>query len=151
MPYPAYNPPPSSGPHSDWIIAGRYLLTRRLAVGGFGVVYLAHHLTLDCEVVVKLMSDDLADCPDSAARFEREARGAARLGALSDHAAHVMDYGIDEGVPYLVMELLHGETLAARRWRAPASLPPPMPCASPGESSPASSAGRPSSGSFTGT
>jgi serine/threonine-protein kinase len=115
--YPGNTPPLSSRLRPDGIIAGRYQLTRRLAAGGFGVVYLAHHLMLECEVVVKLMSDDLSDCPDSAARFEREARGAARLGTLTDHAVRIMDYGIDGGVPYIVMERLHGESLGERLGR----------------------------------
>lgn len=105
------------------ILAGRYELVGPIASGGFGVVHLARHLMLDTEVIVKLMSDDLCDCPDSAARFEREAKGAARLGALSDHAVKVMDYGIDGGVPYLVMELLRGEHLGARLARV-GRLPP---------------------------
>jgi formylglycine-generating enzyme required for sulfatase activity len=77
-----------------------------------GVVWAARHLALDTEVAVKFIRPDraLAD-PGLVARFEREARATARIA--DPHVVQVMDYGAVDGVvPYLVMELLRGASLA---------------------------------------
>ncbi len=105
---------PLSGLRAAGCVAGRYRLLRKLKAGGMGVVYVAHHVMLECDVALKVMNDVNAAYPDGARRFEREAKALAQLGRLSDHAVHVMDYGIEDGVPYIVMELLHGEDLGAR-------------------------------------
>jgi serine/threonine protein kinase len=94
----------------------------QLAVGGMGTIWLARHRELEAEVVVKLVAQErLRDDPAAAARFALEARAASRLA--SPHTVRVYDTGVSpEGVPYLVMERLRGESLAARLSRGPLSL-----------------------------
>lgn len=92
------------------LIADKYLLVRTLDHGGMGVVWVAHHLGLDVHVALKLIRPE-ARTRDSAERLLREAQTAARL----DHPAivHVLDVGrTAEGHPFLVMELLEGESLS---------------------------------------
>src|SRR5882724_6634066 len=92
------------------ILAGRYRLERQLGKGGMGSVWLAEHLTLRSWVAVKLMDPAIAATPEGAERFRREAQAAASL--RSAHVVQVLDYGVDEATPYLVMELMQGESLA---------------------------------------
>ena len=87
-------------------------LVRPIGHGGMGRVWLAEHLTLDTNVVVKFMSSDIAATADGAARFAREASVAAAV--KSPHVVQVFDHGITpEGDAYIVMELLEGRDLAA--------------------------------------
>jgi hypothetical protein len=92
------------------VLAGRYRLERQLGKGGMGSVWLAEHLTLRSWVAVKLMDPAIAATPEGAERFRREAQAAASL--RSAHVVQVLDYGVDEVTPYLVMELMQGESLA---------------------------------------
>ncbi len=75
-----------------------------------GSVWLAEHLALRSWVAVKLMDPAIAATPEGAERFRREAQAAASL--RSAHVVQVLDYGVHESTPYLVMELMHGESLA---------------------------------------
>lgn len=77
-----------------------------------GVVWAARHLTLETDVAVKLIRPErVAADPALVARFEREAKATARIA--HPHVVQVMDYGtVDDAVPYIVMELLRGFTLA---------------------------------------
>ncbi|HYQ17565.1 MAG TPA: serine/threonine-protein kinase, partial [Polyangiaceae bacterium] len=93
------------------VLAGRYRLERQLGKGGMGSVWLAEHLALRSWVAVKLMDPAIAATPEGAERFRREAQAAASL--RSAHVVQVLDYGVHETTPYLVMELLHGESLAS--------------------------------------
>ena len=78
-----------------------------------GSVWAAEHLALDTLVAVKFMTRDHVLQPDLAARFRREAQAAAQL--RSPHVTQVLDYGVTpDGEPYIVMELLEGETLRQR-------------------------------------
>jgi serine/threonine-protein kinase len=92
------------------VLAGRYRLERQLGKGGMGSVWLAEHLALRSWVAVKLMDPAIAQTPEGAERFRREAQAAASL--RSAHVVQVLDYGLHETTPYLVMELLQGESLA---------------------------------------
>jgi serine/threonine protein kinase len=87
-----------------------------LAAGGMGEVWVARDLLLDRPVAVKVLGGALAGDGRAAERLRREARAAARL----DHPniARVLDLGEQDGRPYLVMELLEGESLAGRIDRA---------------------------------
>ena len=96
-------------PEPGKVIAGKYRLVKPLASGGMGAVWVACHTSLDAEVAVKLMASALAEHTIAQARFEREAKAAARL--KSPHVVQVQDFGIEDGTPYMVMELLHGEDL----------------------------------------
>lgn len=93
-------------------MGARYRLVRPLASGGMGSLWVARHTELDVDVAVKLMSDKLVDLPGARARFTREARMLA--GLSSAHLVRVQDFGLDEDLPFLVMELLHGEDLGKR-------------------------------------
>lgn len=80
-----------------------------------GSVWAAEHIELGTQLAVKLMDPTLADSPEWARRFKREAQAAASLD--SPNIVRVFDYGIDEGTPYIAMELLRGESLAQRLLR----------------------------------
>lgn len=96
----------------DVILANKLRLLRPLGQGGMGVVWAARHLTLATDVAVKLIRPErVAADPALVARFEREARATARIA--HPNVVQVMDYGsVDDAVPYLVMELLRGFSLA---------------------------------------
>ncbi|WP_437687837.1 protein kinase domain-containing protein [Sorangium sp. So ce176] len=93
-------------------IAGRYSVERELARGAMGSVWVGRHLQLGVDIAIKFMAPQFATSAELRARFEREARAAAVL--KSAHAVQIYDYGIEHETPYIVMELLEGEDLAAR-------------------------------------
>ena len=95
---------------------GSYHLLREIGRGGMGSVWTAEHRSLGRTVAVKFI-DAKCDGEDARRRFEREAVAAARI--RSRHVVHVYDHGIDHGRPYIVMELLVGESLGARLERTP--------------------------------
>jgi len=85
-------------------------LTRPLNEGGMGAVWVADHVALRTEVVVKFITGELAKNPDALARFEREAAAASQV--KSPHVVQTFDHGFTaDGIPYIVMELLEGEDL----------------------------------------
>ena len=102
-------------------LGGRYRLDAPLATGGMGEVWTARDLPLDRSVAVKVLGPALAGNGRAAERLRREARAAGRL----EHPgiARVLDLGEDGGLPYLVMELLEGESLAERIGRDGAMAP----------------------------
>lgn len=77
-----------------------------------GAVWLAEHLTLRSHVAIKLIHLDMAGSTEALARFLREAQSAASL--RSPHVVQILDHGVDNGTPYIAMELLEGESLADR-------------------------------------
>ncbi len=102
--------------HAGRIVGGRYELVRLLGRGSMGAVWLANHITLGEQVALKLMApmdeaDAVEDATTSAARFRFEAQIAARLSRKTGHVVRVTDHGQEGPVPYLVMELLDGQTL----------------------------------------
>ncbi|GMU63864.1 MAG: hypothetical protein AMXMBFR36_01380 [Acidobacteriota bacterium] len=88
---------------------GHYRIVNRLGSGGMGVVWLAEDLKLGRKVALKVLREDLADSPEKAARFEREARAIAALSHPSIVTLHAVEE-ID-GVRFLAMEYLEGRTL----------------------------------------
>jgi eukaryotic-like serine/threonine-protein kinase len=96
---------------------GRYRLEAEIGVGGLGAVYRATHEKLDKSVAIKLLHQHCGESELLRSRFEREAKALATL----DHPniVTITDFGIAEDTPYLVMELLEGETLAERLDRGP--------------------------------
>jgi serine/threonine-protein kinase len=94
------------------VIAGRYRLDKRLAVGGMGSLWTAKHTQLDTQVAIKFMDPNHAGSAMGRQRFEREAKTAASL--KSAHVVQVHDYGVEDDRPYIVMELLQGEDLGKR-------------------------------------
>jgi eukaryotic-like serine/threonine-protein kinase len=99
-----------------YFVSQHVRLARRYKRGGMGSVWIADHLALQTQVAVKFMSEAMLEEPGAAARFAREATSASQI--KSPHVVQVHDHGItSEGVPYMVMELLHGEDLAERMKR----------------------------------
>jgi serine/threonine protein kinase len=94
------------------IVAGKYRLVAKLSDGGMGAVWSAEHMELMCPAAVKLLSPAFAESPETLARFKRQAQSAASL--RSTNIVQILDFGVDEGEPYIAMELLRGQTLAAR-------------------------------------
>jgi eukaryotic-like serine/threonine-protein kinase len=94
------------------IIQGRYRLVSMLGQGGMGSVWRAVHLELGTPVAVKLIDPEAADSRQALARFKREAQSAASLRGTN--VVQILDYGEDDGIAYIVMELLEGESLGAR-------------------------------------
>jgi hypothetical protein len=100
------------------ILGGRYRLAERLGQGGMGTVYRAVHTLMDKPVALKVLRADVAGDPEAALRFHREARSASRLD--HEHCIRVTDFGQSEdGLLFLVMELLDGESLSARITHGP--------------------------------
>lgn len=102
-------------PEPGLVIAGRYALERPLAKGGMGSIWIAHDRQLEIEVTVKFMAPALVESVEMRTRFEREAKVAARL--RSQHVVQVLGYGVEDGMPFIAMELLTGESLADRLTR----------------------------------
>jgi serine/threonine-protein kinase len=100
------------------VLAGRYRLEERIAVGGMGEVWRAHDDTLDREVAVKLLRPESSSDETFLERVRAEARHAG--GLTHPNVGTVHDYGEDGGNAYLVMELLEGQPLSdIIRERAP--------------------------------
>jgi len=95
---------------SPGTIVGGYAVVRTIGRGGLGVVYEARHQRLDKPVAVKALQSDLSD-PNAVERFLREGRTASKL--RHPNVVDVSDVTLDGDIPYLVMELLEGEDLAA--------------------------------------
>jgi eukaryotic-like serine/threonine-protein kinase len=93
-------------------LAGKYRIERVLGVGGMGAVVSAVHLSLGERVAIKFLLPNALGKNRRSARFLREARAVSRM--RSRHVARVHDVDVrDDGAPYIVMEYLEGETLAA--------------------------------------
>jgi serine/threonine-protein kinase len=92
------------------MLAGKYRIERAIGMGGMGMVYRAEHVTLRRAVAIKVLHNELAIDAHHRARFEREARAAAALSGPSCVAVIDVDRQAN-GTPYIVMELVEGETL----------------------------------------
>ena len=90
---------------------GPYQVVELLGAGGMGEVYRAHDSRLGRDVALKILRHSPHD-PEAVARFSREARAAGGLN--HPHIVSVFDVGTNDGVPYLVTEMLEGETLRGR-------------------------------------
>jgi serine/threonine-protein kinase len=102
------------------IARGRYRIEDTLGHGGMAVVYLAEDSELGRRVAVKVLADQFSADGEFRTRFVREARLAARLS--HPNVVHVYDAGEENGRPFIVMELVPGETVAdllARRGKLP--------------------------------
>jgi serine/threonine protein kinase len=99
---------------------GRYRVTRLLGEGGMGRVYAAHDDRLDRTVAIKVIRSELVADKDARERFGREARAAARVA--HPHICALYEFDESDGQPFLVMELLEGESLAACLKRGPLDL-----------------------------
>src|SRR4051794_15643275 len=102
------------------MLAGKYRLVREIARGSMGSIWYAEHALLRLPVAIKFMqlSDNVGGASTPLARAEAMRRFLAEariaVAARSPHVVQVFDYGVDQGTPYLVMELLEGQPLAER-------------------------------------
>src|SRR5499427_9759223 len=98
---------------------GPYEITATLGAGGMGEVYRARDTRLERTVAIKILSQ-LSSDPAHRQRFEREARAISSLN--HPNICTLYDIGHQDGIDYLVMEFLEGETLADRLVKAPLPL-----------------------------
>ncbi len=91
---------------------GPYEIQAPLGAGGMGEVYKARDTRLDRTVAIKVLPEHVAADPDLKPRFEREAKTVAALN--HPHICTLHDIGTQDGIDFLVMEYLDGETLAQR-------------------------------------
>jgi hypothetical protein len=103
-----------------WVALGPYRVVGVLGIGGMGIILKAEDPQLGRSVAVKMLKPVLAASSAARQRFSREARAAAAV--LNDHIVPIYHVGEYRGVPYLVMPLLAGETLA-QRFRREGRLP----------------------------
>ena len=115
---PAYNPPAHAptGRHTARPLRNLALI----GAGGMGEVYRARDTRLDRKVAIKVLAPELATDAEFRARFEREAKAISALN--HPHICGLYDIGREHDTEYLVLELLEGETLAARIARGPLPL-----------------------------
>src|SRR6266853_4496843 len=99
---------------------GPYEILAPLGAGGMGEVYRAKDTRLDRIVAIKVLPSHVADLPEARQRLDREAKAISNLS--HPHICALYDVGHQDGVDFLVMEYLEGETLLARIERGP--LPP---------------------------
>jgi serine/threonine protein kinase len=91
---------------------GPYEIVSPLGAGGMGEVYRARDTRLDRVVAIKILPQHLSEKPAARERFDREARAISSLS--HPNICHLYDVGKQDGISYLVMEYLEGETLADR-------------------------------------
>src|SRR5579863_75211 len=95
------------------IVAGKLRVIRKLGAGGMGAVYEVEHELTKHRRALKVLHPSIAENPTFVSRFLREASAAARIG--NPHIAETFDAGrLESGEPYILMELLSGETLDGR-------------------------------------
>jgi serine/threonine-protein kinase len=99
------------------IVAGKYRLDTVIGEGGMGAVWAATHTGLGQLVAIKFISKEFVTSADALRRFDAEAKAAAQL--RSRHVVQVFDNGaLEDGTPYIAMELLRGENVYSRVHRA---------------------------------
>ena len=109
--------PPAADPLIGEVLGRTYRIVRVLGEGGMARLYEAEHLRIDTHYAVKVIHDDLSRDPGLLARFEREARAAARIH--SEHVVRLVDVlRTQDNRPCMVTELLEGEDLQALLDRA---------------------------------
>ena len=101
---------------------GKYRVLEQLGRGGMAQVYRGYHPQLDRYVAIKVLRPDVAEEEEFIARFAREARAVAALRHAN--IVQVFDFDVQGDTPFMVMELLEGDTTWSRCTR-PAGLPAP--------------------------
>ena len=119
----ARSPSPSDSPtltgqlaaaelHSGEVLAGRFRIDAMLGVGGMGVVYRAHDLSLDVDVALKLLRPELARRPEAFERFRQELLLARQVS--SPHVVRIHDIAQQDGRWFISMDFVDGESLERR-------------------------------------
>ncbi len=107
-----YSPPPALELVGK-TLEDKYRIDSIFAEGGMAVLYLAHHITMERTVIVKVVHGDLISSPSAIKRFEREAKLMARLN--HPNIVTVYDFGfINDKQPFLIMEYIKGRNLSER-------------------------------------
>ena len=96
----------------EGVTLGPYRVMERIGRGGMATVYRAYHPALDRYVAIKVLPEFFADEPGYRERFQQEARSVARL--KHPNILEIFDFGYEDGLAYLVLELVEGGTLADR-------------------------------------
>jgi eukaryotic-like serine/threonine-protein kinase len=112
-------PAASQGPVAGTKL-GRYTIIEALGAGGMGVVYRARDEKLERTVAIKILSTGVFTGDEARHRFHKEALALAKLS--HSHIAAVYDVGQQEGVDYIVMECVPGESLAAKLKSGPLTI-----------------------------
>src|SRR5246500_1174162 len=99
---------------------GPYEIQSPLGAGGMGEVYRARDTRLDRSIAIKILPTHLSSNPEAKQRFDREARAISSLNHPNICTLH--DVGHQDGIDYLVMEFLEGETVADRLIKGPLPL-----------------------------
>src|SRR5262252_1006985 len=99
---------------------GSFEIVGPLGAGGMGEVYKAHDTRLDRIVAIKILPESLARDTQARERFDREARAISSLN--NPHICTLFDVGQQDGMAFLVMEFIEGETLSQRLETGPISL-----------------------------
>jgi eukaryotic-like serine/threonine-protein kinase len=103
------------------VVDGRWRILDRLGAGGMGVVYKAERIKIFKMVALKFLEERFADSPEAILRFERETRAISRL--QHRHVVSILDFGVHERRPYIVMEYLSGQPLNKLVGRPTMTLP----------------------------
>jgi serine/threonine-protein kinase len=103
------SPPTAADPLIGMVVADRYRIIEAIGRGGMGIVYMVEHVRIGKLLAMKLLRGELSCRPDVVRRFKREALCVSRL--QSPNTVQVFDFGVSEGLTYLVMELVHGQNL----------------------------------------
>ena len=106
--YSFLQPSPHAG---DLGMLGDYRILGELGKGGMGYVFRAQHTVLERPVALKVMNKKIASTPNSRDRFLQEARAMAAVH--HDNVVVIFEVGMNEGTPFMAMEMLRGETLEA--------------------------------------
>ena len=101
--------PPAPPIEAGTVIDGRFRIVGALGAGAMGTVLDAEHVPLGRRVALKVLQERVGDDPSMRMRFEREAKTLAAM--QHPNIVSIVDYGVWEGVPFLVMERLEGRTL----------------------------------------
>ncbi len=94
------------------VTLGPYEIVGPIGAGGMGEVYKATDTRLERTVAIKVLPEHLAESPERKARFEREAKAISQLN--HPHICTLYDVGEQDGIDFIVMEYIEGETLAER-------------------------------------
>ncbi len=98
-------------------LAARYRLTKKLGSGGMSVVYLARHELISRLSAIKILRPELSRIPEHRERFLREARAVNRIN--HENIVEISDVGESDGIAYLVMEYVEGESLLTQVQEGP--------------------------------
>ena len=113
---------PIADPLIGVVVADRYRIVDPLGRGGMGIVYKVEHVRIGKLLAMKLLTGELSRNPEVVRRFKQEALTVSKLS--SPNTVQVFDFGVAEGLTYLVMELVTGEDLArALRTAGPMPFP----------------------------